>query len=169
MRRAFELEVRTVLFLILVSIGATGCSGSRVSLRPKGEQERNGPGEPDRTIQISPGHCRIVGTIVSIDSVLDKDVPRDPCSIEPCNANVRVDSVIGYGNAFPPLSPGNIIEVHFYFTLAPTTKDLFPDLTEFLPGLQAGSTFTGDIDAIPRPKQSAGSKIYGIYGYRKEH
>jgi len=35
----------------------------------------------------------------------------------------------------------------FIFTLAPTTKDLFPNLTATYPGLKTGDTFQADVQA----------------------
>lgn len=121
-----------------------------------------------RENKISPGHCRIIGTIVSIDSSLDKGSRKDPCSMKPCNAEVRVDSIIGYGSSFPPLLTGRVIRIHFYFTLSATTKELFPNLREFYPGLQVGSSFLGDVEVLHQMNESDSTMRYAIYGYRRK-
>lgn len=100
-------------------------------------------GEP-----IPPNHCRIIGTIVKIDSTVKSSVPTDPCSKAPCRAIVRIDSVLGYGAAFPrPLSTGDLLTIDFAFTLAPT-KDLLPSMSKIYPGLHVNSQFAADVKAI---------------------
>ena len=118
--------------------------------------------------KIPPGQCRIVGTIISIDSTLDKYSSKDPCSIHPCNAVVRVDSIIGYGNSFPPLRQRSSINLNFIFTLGPTTKDLFPNLNEFYPGLSTGDSFIGNISVRLVMNTSKKLKQFEIYGYQKK-
>ena len=115
--------------------------------------------------RIPPGHCRITGTIISIDSTLERGSSKDPCSIKPCNAEVRIDSILGYGSAFPPLLTGSLIRLHFYFTLSPTTKELLPNMSEFYPGLKTGSSFLGDIEPVIRKGKNNKIKQFAIYGY----
>ncbi len=117
--------------------------------------------------KIPPGQCRIAGTIISVDSTLDKYSSKDPCSIHPCKAVVRVDSIIGYGSSFPPLKQGSSIKMYFYFTLGPTTKDLFPNLNSFYPGLNTGDSFTGNISVRLTLNSNDKLKQYAIYDYKK--
>jgi hypothetical protein len=99
----------------------------------------------DRQVRIAPGRCRIVGTLVAIDSVLEKG---GPCSKAPCRGFVRVDSVLGYGAAFGnPVAVSERVDVRFAFTLAPMSKELFPNMTEQLPGLQIGTRFQADLES----------------------
>ena len=155
------------MLAVLFSLGfVLGC-GSNKDLAVK----KNNGGENQTAVihseKIPPGYCRIVGTIISIDSTLDKSYAKNPCSRKPCNAVVRVDSILGYGSAFPPLLTGKLIQLHFYFTLSPTTRDLFPNMTELYPGLTVGSSFIGDIEMIIRMNENNKTNRYAIYGYRK--
>lgn len=118
--------------------------------------------------KIPPGHCRIVGTIASIDSTLDSYSPRNPCSIHPCNALVRIDSIIGYGSSFPPLQPGREIQIHFYFTLSKVDKVSFPGLKESYPGLNTGSSFEGDISVLRELNETGKQLRFAVYSYQKE-
>lgn len=95
---------------------------------------------------IPPGSCRISGTIIGIDSTLDLSDPAQPCAKVPCNADVRIDSVLGYGSAFgTPVVQGKEYKMHFVFTLSPTSKELFPLMNTAYPGLHTGSSFIADI------------------------
>ncbi len=154
-----------ILFMLCVFFLA-GCSHDIIK---QDNKNINSTGKRNvwRNNNIAPGHCRIAGTIVSIDSTLDKSSAKDPCSRKPCNAVVRVDSILGYGSAFPPLLTGNLIQIHFYFTLSATTKDLFPNMTEFYPGLTVGSSFIGDIEMVIRLNENNKTNRYAIYGYRQ--
>ncbi len=97
--------------------------------------------------QIAPGYCRMVGQIVSIIPALAAD-KKDPCGKVPCQANVKVKRIIGYGSAFgSSVGEGSQIIVNFSFTLHLTHK-YFPELTTHLPGLQVGQTFQADIREI---------------------
>ncbi|MCH7756334.1 hypothetical protein IH970_14590 [candidate division KSB1 bacterium] len=112
---------------------------------------------------IAPGHCRIIGTIVSIDAIQKTGNADDPCSKEPCRAVVRVESVLGYGQGFiRPLSKSKEVPITFKFTLSPT-KDLFQNMTKTYPGLEVGSKFLADVEA----HELIGTKTinYLIYGY----
>jgi len=116
--------------------------------------------------RIAPNKCRILGTVVAIDSTLELTDPSDPCSKVPCRATVRIDSVLGYGQAFPePLTKGEEVSVKFKFTLSPT-ESLFPNMTQSYPGVQLGSTILSDIEAHERPMQIEASALsFEIYGY----
>lgn len=98
---------------------------------------------------LPPQVCRIVGTIIRVDSTLKSQKPDDPCSKSPCEALVYVDSVLGYGSSFPVvLSPGSTVRAHFTFTLAPT-EQLIPSLKPSFPGLRPGSAFRADLKSTP--------------------
>ena len=119
---------------------------------------------------IAPGHCRIVGTIVHIHSILVLTDKTSPCSKAPCLASVRVDSIIGYGSSFiEPLSAGDTVFIKFMFTLSPTTKELFPDMTELYPGLSMGSQFVADVVSdVPGKLYQKRSDQFLIYGYKRQ-
>ncbi len=154
--------ITILLYIILLA----GCAGNK-NLTGKNNGSSNIQASNTYSEKIAPGQCRIVGTIISVDSTLDKYSPKDPCSIHPCKAVVSVDSIIGYGSSFPPLQKGSSINIYFYFTLGPTTKDLFPSLKEFYPGLKPGDSFTGNIVAVNTMNSDSKKKEYAIYGYRK--
>ena len=160
------MNARTYAVLIAASI-LVGCSAT--TEKSTGNDQRQDRGKPDayasRVSSISPGHCRIVGTLVGIDSTLSQ---AGPCSKAPCVGLVRIDSVLGYGSAFGrPLARGTEIDVHFAFTLAPTTSDLFPNMTRRLPGLQVGSQFGADVEARNEPGMGGYRVSYLIQEYRK--
>lgn len=110
-------------------------------------------GKAARTETIAPNHCRIVGTIVSVDSTLDLSDTSNPCSRYPCRATVRVDSMLGYGMAFPhPLPSGSRIPVTFLFTLHP--------------GLSIGTQFRADVLAVEGIAQTGQNPpAFSIAGY----
>ncbi len=112
---------------------------------------------------VAPGYCRIKGTIVKIDSTLENG--NSPCSKVPCTAVVRVDSILGYGAGFGTINNGSKINMKFEFTLGPTTKELFPNLTERLPGLNINSRFIANIKHYF--DKGSKEKKYIVYGYKK--
>ncbi len=114
---------------------------------------------------IPPGKCRIVGTIIAIDSTLEGN---GPCSKAPCRALVRVDSILGYGSAFRnPLPLHGQVSVRFAWTLAPTTEDLFPNMTDRLPGLVTGSTFRSDVESNVEMNSAGGRGWYVVKTYKR--
>lgn len=147
-----------------------GCSSSKseksTSIKIKDPQGKIGNvGE-----QIPPGITRFKGTVVFIDSTLEKSSnPKSPCSKSPCWAKVRVNSVIGFGAGGPVISKSDTILVKFAFTLARTTKDMFPNIIKQMPGLQVGSSFRADLhrfsDITIDNKHSVVK--YTIYTYKK--
>jgi len=109
--------------------------------------------------------CRIVATVLSVDSSLAAGSPDDPCTKAPCRAMVRIDSVLGYGSAFPlPFTPGQVIRTRFSFTLSPTAV-LLPSVKPPLPGLAAGSHFKTDVRSTERPGQAGADQIFVIDSY----
>jgi hypothetical protein len=113
--------------------------------------------------QVAPSHCRLVGTIVSIDTTRSPN-PQDPCAKAPCKAKVKITKILGYGAGFTsPLAEGREVEMTFTFTLAPTTKDLFPNLIATYPGLKTGDTFQADIQAQVKMGEEKPSLV--VMGY----
>ena len=126
---------------LCVALLILSCRSSQDQVRKEEAQIQQpadvGPGVP-------PGHCRIVGTVISISNTLSAKA-EDPCSKSPCMASVKVNEIIGYGSAFTsPLSMGKEIQVRFTFTLAPT-KEMYPQMSPPLPGLAVGSRFQADL------------------------
>ena len=112
---------------------------------------------------IPPGQCRIIGTIISIAEIQQTGNADEPCNQAPCQAVVRVDSVLGYGQGFiRPLSKSKEIPITFKFTLSPTSG-LFKNMTKRYPGLKVGSKFNATVAA----QQLLGTKSfkYSISGY----
>lgn len=99
--------------------------------------------------KVPPGNCRITGRIISIKPNLLTSNPKNVCSQYPCFATVKIDSILGYGAAFSkPVNRGKEITLKFEYSLKPTTKELFPNMDERLPGLDVNSVFTGDIEYL---------------------
>ncbi len=148
-----------ISLLVLFSCNSTHQKKGRVS-----------PGQPQKASSlkivaqdIPPDHCRIIGTIVSIDAIKKTGNVDDPYSKAPSRAVVRVDSVLGYGQGFiRPLSKSKEVPITFKFTLSPT-KDLFKNMTKTYPGLEMGSKFLADVEA----QQLLGTESfqYSISGY----
>ena len=125
--------------LILLTLFYFACGSSK----PEARSFANAKMPP----QIPPSHCRLIGTIISIDTTRSPN-PQDPCAKAPCKAKVKITKVLGYGSGFTtPLTEGREVEMTFVFTLAPTTKDLFPNLIATYPGLKTGDTFQADVQA----------------------
>jgi hypothetical protein len=100
-------------------------------------------------VSLDPDVCRIIGTVISVDSIRANRSASDPCSKAPCEALVRVDSVLSYGSSFPlPLSSGQMVHTHFTFTLAPTAEVL-PSVKPGYPGASAGSVIRTDLKSLP--------------------
>lgn len=113
---------------------------------------------------IPPNHSAIVGRIVSISSRrLNQPAP---CISAPCVAIIRIETLRGVGMNFPDdIIAGEDYTVIFTCTLAPTTKEMFPDLPVQYPGLQVGSRFT----ALLRYEPGFGSGVrnFSISHYEK--
>lgn len=157
-RHLFFFHQPRVLFIAFSSFFALSCSTPR---QAASNQSLPVYGEP-----IPPNTCRIVGTIVDVDSTLESRVPKNPCSKVPCTATVRVDSILGYGQAFPQaLSKGEEISVKFVFTLG-ATREVFPTMTESYPGLPIGSTFSANVlGRATMTRDGANSVSFMVYGY----
>ncbi len=160
------MKVKPFFFIVAASC-MTACSArvDKTTRSENKEQQVHQAPIADQHDHIAPGRCRIVGTVMSIDSTLEEG---GPCSEAPCRAIVRVDSVLGYGSAFGnPIAVTVQIPVRFAFTLAPTTKDLFPNMTERLPGLQVGAKFQTDLEARKEMGMGERHVSYLIQEYKK--
>ncbi len=125
--------------------------------------------EPPTTLpsKIAPNNCRINGTIISIEEIID---PSGPCSTNPCVANVMISNVIGTGSSFKiPLVKNDTINVKFAFTLSKTSKDLFPNLNKSFPGLKVEDKFIADVEKIEALKLGIKNNQieYRIFNYDK--
>ena len=153
--------------VLIATMTVLGCSGhTEKSVRGDHQQESGHPmAIVARQTSVPPGYCRIIGTLVSVDSTLEQ---MGPCSKAPCRGVVRVDSILGYGSAFGgPLAVKQQIDVQFTFTLAATTEDLFPTMTERLPGLHIGDRFETDVESRNEPGMRMRPVSYVIQQYRK--
>lgn len=165
MRTAFRVLSHTFPLLSLVVLCLCSCSSARDENKKEnstGDREFVSlPGAP-----IPPNTCRLIGTIVAVDSTLQPAKAGDPCSKVPCVATIRVDSLIGYGPAFArPLVSGDQIRARFAFTLRPS-REQFPEMTESYPGLGPGSHFLVDVRSEPTPAMaSPGGVVFVVYGY----
>jgi hypothetical protein len=153
------------LSFILIALSCfAGCTAQTEKSVQEEHQQNNGQ-IIERGTRIAPGTCRMVGTLVAIDSALEKS---GPCSKAPCQGIVRVDSILGYGSAFGnPIAVNAQIEVKFTFTVAPTSRALFPTMTQGLPGLQLGNQFQADIETINEPSMGVRHSLYVVGDYKR--
>ena len=121
-----------VIFIITVSFFSGGC-------HKEVTKDYNVP-KLEKPDTIPPGHAQITGSVIEIEPISSNSNSSDPCSKTPCIAKVKIKSII-YGAGFPVLSSKEV-RVKFAFTLSPTTKDLFPNMTETYPGLKVGDNFS---------------------------
>ncbi len=146
----------TRALLLLILLIGLGCkhTQSREDQRPS----------PLPETPIPPGHIRIVGTVVRV--LAPSGSTASPCDQFACDAQVRIDSVLGYGSGVTAaLAAGQQVRMHFPFTLHPT-REARPDLQVDLPGLQEGDRFRADVEVQgPSPGKSALS--FRIYRYEK--
>ncbi len=115
---------------------------------------------------IPPNNCRVIATVESVDKRLSGANANDPCGKAPCIAIVRIDTVIGYGAAFPKLlSAGQKLIVKFAHTLG-QTKQIMPEVEPPLSGLDVGSQF----EALVNGSLAMGSSdpTFTVYGYVKK-
>jgi len=151
--------------VVMVSVGFD-CSASKPQGNTTRSMPESAPQIPTLNQPIPPSHCRVIGTIVSVDSTQLHPQGTDPCSQAPCEAGVRVDSIVGYGSAFPqPFAGGQIVRVRFTCTLGPTGR-IFPAMNPALPGLSAGDQFRADIVGTPAPG-AANESMFTVESYEK--
>lgn len=155
------IAARTVVIRMIISVILLSCSASRQEQSGSQEAKAQAPAITPPA-PLAPNTCRFIGTILEIDSKLTDANPKDPCAKAPCFATVQVDSVIGYGSAFPTsIVAGTTLRARFAHTLSPT-KDVLPEVTPALPGLIKGSRFTADVRAT---STLGGAPSFTIYGY----
>ncbi len=168
--RGKSSEIKEHIFILFISLlfltPLAGCGSSSRAEKESDLDIQNKPIEYQE--KIAPDHCIIVGTIVKIDTSLEKPITNNPCSKVPCIARVRIDSVLGYGPNFPPLRLGEIIKIKFGFTLGPTTGELFPHMSGYFPGLKEKDTFKADVRKIPDNYPGNIDAAYLIYAYIKK-
>ncbi len=158
------IVTRLVVLLIIISLISFSCSASKQETSST-QETKGGTGTIAFPTPLAPNTCRFIGTVVEIASKRTDADPNDPCSKAPCFATVQIDSVIGYGSAFPTsLGAGATLRARFAHTLSPT-KDVMPELTPALPGLQAGSRFKADVIASP---VLGGEVSFTIYAYERQ-
>jgi len=150
-RQAFlpNLRSRHMPFLLAGVMAISSCSASR-------QNPNDAHPDPQRSVfgrvalsglQIPPNTCRIVATLLVVDTA-SRD-RQGPCADAPCFGLIRIDTVIGYGSAFPhPLSAGQIARTRFSAPLQPRdsrNQQLIP-----------GSRFQADAETVSGPAGSAG-------------
>lgn len=160
---------RTVLYatvassaVLLLTGSLPSCSGSKDS----GARFAHPPVQ--QSPSLPPNTCRFAGTIIT---VLPPESGRDdgPCSKVPCTADVRVDSILGYGSSFPyPLAAGTVVRIRFAYTLTPSATQ-FPE-TEDLPSpLIAGDAFRGTMEGTEGLAKGTGSPMaFTVRTYQKK-
>ena len=117
---------------------------------------------------LPPNACRIAGTITAVHPA-DSAGEHGPCGKVPCEADVRVDSILGYGSSFPyPLAAGTVVRMRFAYTLAPTAA-MFPGTPELPQALKLGDAFHGVMESGEglAPKGASAPK-YSISTYQKK-
>ncbi|HLE31217.1 MAG TPA: hypothetical protein VJB38_01275 [Bacteroidota bacterium] len=136
MKRQLAVFPLMILLTLLLSCSSTKEMDDQMEMPPPA-----GPG-------IAPGYCRIVATVMKIESD-STPMADDPCSKAPCLATVRVEEVLGMGSGFARTLPkGTEIQVRFSLTLGPT-REILPQVTPPLPGLSVGMKFQADIAGGP--------------------
>jgi len=107
----------------------------------------------------------ISGSIVGINPVLDTLFPDSPCAQFPCEARVKIEKITRRDTEFGNmLEVGKELTVKFGFTLGPTSKALFPELSQHYPGLVVGDKF----EAALKTKFRAMNNItHTVFHYQK--
>ncbi len=147
---------KVILVMFFFSLLLAGCSASSTT-KEESYSAKN----------IPPGQCRLVASVVKIDTVLSSINEKDPCSKAPCNAWILVKKIIGYGAGSVGINVGDTLRTKFAFTLDSTNQKTFPSLKENLPGLKEGSVFEADVQLIPsNPTDKNKLKVYLVYGYK---
>ena len=96
---------------------------------------------------LPPEFCRIIGKVISVKSSIKEANGDSLCENHPCEAEVMIEKVLGYGSSFPEmLYPKEVINVYFAFTLQ-KTKEVFPNKDVIdLPGLKEGNKFEANME-----------------------
>lgn len=111
---------------------------------------------------ISTFNSVIEGSIISISPVDKSTTGNIPCDKTPCNAKVKIISIKQNGqNYHGQFSEGDIIDMHFDFTLS-STKELFPELNKHMPGLDVGTIFVAELFEHPDTDLPYRIKLYEV-------
>lgn len=162
MKQVLSLSALILTLFILPSCGASKQESSH-SEQIQAAKEKKIINIPP---PIPPNNCKVIATVETIDQTLKGTGEKDPCSKAPCLATVRIDSVLGFGSAFPStMSAGKKIQVKFALTLS-STKEMLPEVTPALPGLSAGSRFEALINGSIEMGRT--EPLFTIYGYEKK-
>ena len=151
------------LFLFSCSGNQSLASHLRSDHSENGEMSspKNSLDHQERAIPIAPEYCRVIAKVISTGKSSRPAAENSPCQNYPCEAEIMIQKVIGYGSSFSSvLSEEQVVKVYFPFTLN-STKEVFPDKeTIDLPGLKVGDKFEADMEGgLP------GSENYTIYKY----
>lgn len=150
---------KSILLLLSTILIAAGTCGDRSG--DEGDHESRAERAltaPDELEEAGPNEARILATVTA---VFDERSESGPCAQARCRATIRVDSVLGYGSAFPrPISTGEHMDVRFAFTLAPT-DDLDLNIDDSYPGLEPGEAFWAILQGRPAP----GATSFVVYAY----
>lgn len=118
-----------------------------------------------RNSDIPPSNIKVIASVISIDKTLSSGNAKDPCSKAPCNAVLKIESIIGYGSSFGgTLNVGDEIKVKFAYTTAKTTEDLLLKISDSYDGVSVKSKIETNIK-----KSSVINSVipnYTIYGYK---
>jgi hypothetical protein len=111
------ITVRSSIILLPAALSLLlSCSSSRHD-PPATRQPADSASVPSplgALTQIAPGHCRVIATLLSVDTVRSAESGDQPAIGAPAVALVRVDSVLGYGAGFlNPIASGQRITVRF--------------------------------------------------------
>ncbi len=137
-------DAMKILVVCWCTIVCVSCSSVKVQSRDvdsaqSSQSAKISSGTEQSMSPIPPQHSAIVGRIVSISARrLNQPIP---CTIAPCVAIVRLESLRAGMNFPDDILPDEEYTITFSCTLAPTTKEMFPDVATQLPGLQVGARF----------------------------
>ncbi len=162
------MNLPVACLLLTVACGGACLEGCLASGSPPAEKqpERGPAAAGDRVPTVAPDRCRLVCTVLTIDTLRDA---TGPCSMVPCTAVVRIDSILTYGFAFPPvLRVGQTISARFVFTTQQSDR-WFPALSRRYPGVAAGSQLAADagLSGSPDTPSSASGLIVDDYAIRQ--
>ncbi|MBI5472986.1 MAG: hypothetical protein HY961_11630 [Ignavibacteriae bacterium] len=148
--------------LMLSSCGTS--KQENLELPPPGQKAEDKSSGITHSLPLPPNVCRVTATVIQIEKPTTSS-DKDPCSKAPCSATIRIDSVHGYGAAFPKtLSPNEQLKVKFTYTLSSTAGNM-PEVKPALPGLSTKSRFVANV--IGLPTMGTQEPTFTIYGYEK--
>ncbi len=153
-----------LLAVSLLIISLSSCKSQAVAKNKTVEPAKKPA--PAAQQSVSPNHARVTATVIYINPVLMPGDSTDPCHKAPCKTRLRIESVLGIGQAFGnPKAPGDSIYATFMFTTHAATKDLFPVLNDRYPGVKVGDVIQTDLES--RMGMGGGGSIsYFVYGYK---